>query len=262
MPVIVNVGLTENGLMSVDSFYTDWKFWSVITAVAALVLSQLPPLHILLRRARLQCEAFTRLHITHKVGNPNAQWHLIIENTGGRSIRIKSISLTFCRAGGQAFTLLAQNYLRTPDATESVMFTPFRLAPGEEWAHVLTFFNLYTRDDDKEYRRLESSIRTDILAQKERPENKERLCDASPESIELAMTFFKRNFKWEAGEYELELKVETDHEKANLKRHFLFSLFESESMELRSYSEGYKHGAGVYWLSPAQPGLLVPVKEK
>jgi hypothetical protein len=124
------------------------------------------------------------------------------------------------------------------------------------------FFNLYTRDDEKEYRRLESSIRTDILGQKEIPENKERLCEASPASVEPAMSFFKRHFKWEPGEYELDLMVETDRKDTNLTRQYLFSLFESESEELRDYSNGYKHGAGVYWVSTAQPGLIVPVREK
>lgn len=243
-------------------FYADWQFWSSIAAIAALVLSQLPPIHVLLRRAKLQCEAFTRLHITHKVGNPNAQWHLIIENTGGRAVRVRSISLTFRRVGGDTFTLPAQNYLRTPDATENVMLTPFRLAPGEEWAHVLMFFNLYTRDDEKEYRRLESKIRTDIIGQKELPENKELLCEAAPENVEPAIAFFNRHFKWVAGEYELDLTVETDRKETTLKRQYMFSLFESESAELRSYSDGYKHGAGVFWVSPAQPGLVVPVKEK
>jgi hypothetical protein len=242
--------------------YVDWQFWSAIAAIVAIVLSQIPPVHVFLRKPKLQCEAFDRLYITHKVGNPNAQWHLIIENTGGSTIRINSISLTFRRAGNQAFTLPAQNYLRTPDATESVMLTPFRLAPGEEWAHVISFFNLYTRDDDKEYRRLESSIRTDILGQKELSENKDRLCEATPNSIELAMSFFKSHFKWDAGEYDLELTVETDREKASLKHKYLFSLFEAESTELRGYSDIYKYGAGVYWDSPAQPGLNVPVREQ
>ena len=243
-------------------FYTDWQFWSAVAAFVALVLSQLPPVHILLRRPRLRCEAFSRLHITHKVGNPNSQWHLIVENVGGRSLRVKSISLTFKRAGSQAFTLPAQNYLRTPDATENVMLAPFRLEPGDEWGHVLSFFNLYSRDDDRDYRRLESAIRTDVLRQKEDPANKDKFCEAAPQSVALAMQFFERRFQWDAGEYELELRVETDRPKADIRRLYLFSLFESEAAELRGYSEGYKYGAGVYWVSQAQPGILVPVREK
>ncbi|MFI4953689.1 MAG: hypothetical protein ACHP7M_11170, partial [Burkholderiales bacterium] len=233
-----------------------------VVALVALLLSQLPPIHILFRRAKLRCEAFSRLHVTHKVGNPNAQWHLIIENIGGRSLRVKSISLDFRRTGGDVFRLPAQNYLRTPDATENVMLAPFRLEPGEEWAHVMSFFNMYSRDDDIEYRRIESAIRTDILQQREDPANKDRLCEAAPENVELANSFFKRHFKWEPGEYELELAIETDRPEANVKRLYLFSLFESEAEELRGYSDNYKFGGGVYWVSQAQPGILLPVREK
>jgi hypothetical protein len=112
------------------------------------------------------------MHLTHKVGNPNAQWHLILENTGGRQLRIKGISLSFSKDGGQSFELPIQNYLRTPDADQTVMFRPFRLAPGEEWGHVINFFALFSRKEDKEYRVLESSIRSDILSQKEDPAKK------------------------------------------------------------------------------------------
>lgn len=244
-------------------FYKDWQFWSAVVAAVALALSQLPPIHILLRRARLRCEAFSMMHITHKVGNPNAQWHLILENTGGRSIRIKEISLSFSKDGGQSFKLPIQNYLRTPDANQNVMFTPFRLAPGEEWAHVINFFALFSRQEDKEYRVLESKIRSEILAQKEDYAKKDVLCEASSIAVQNLMGFFDKHFKWDPGEYEIELGVITDHPKANLCKKYRFSLFESESNELRGYTEGYRYGAGVYWVSPAQqPGLLILVHEK
>jgi hypothetical protein len=241
--------------------YFDWQFWSAVVAALALLLSQLPPLHVLFRKARISCEAFSRMHITHKVGNPNAQWHLIIENTGGRTLRVKAISLTFRKAGGVQFDLPAQNYLRTPDSTDTIMFTPFRLAPGEEWSHIINFFSWFTRDDEKEYRRLESDIRSDILSQKEDPENKDSLCEANSVTVEELTNFFHSHFKWAAGEYDLGLKVVTDHDQANITRNFRFSLFESESKELADYVEMYRFGAGVYWVSPAQPGLIVPVHE-
>ena len=248
--------------MTTAPFYFDWQFWSAVVALLALLLSQLQPLHVLLRRPKLQCEAFSRLHITHKLGNPNAQWHLILENVGGRDIRVKAISLALRRVDDQRFSLQAQNYLRTPDATEAVMLTPFRLKPGEEWAHVLNFFNMYSRDDDKEYRRLESAVRTDILGRKELAQDKEVMCEAATASVELAISFFKRHYKWEAGEYEVELVVDTDFPGANIRKRFRFSLFETEAGELKSYSDGYKFGAGVYWVSPSQPGIVVPIREK
>ena len=50
----------------------DWTFWSAVVAFLALVLSQLPPLHILFRRAKLDAEGHSQMRITHNIGNPNA----------------------------------------------------------------------------------------------------------------------------------------------------------------------------------------------
>lgn len=242
--------------MSEVPLYLDWKFWSAVVAAIALVLSQLPPLHIVFKKAKLTCEAYSRLHLTHKVGNPNSQWHLIIENTGGRAVRVKEINLQFRRIGSEAFELPAQSYLKVPGDSEPVMFTPFRLKPGEEWAHIINFFNIFNRDDEKEYRWLESEIRSDILAQREKPENKDKLCEANKLSVRKATAFFTQQFKWHAGEYELQLVVVTDRNLANFSHNYRFSLFESESKELADYVDQYKYGAGIYWVSAAQPGLL------
>ncbi|WP_210023819.1 hypothetical protein [Methylocaldum sp. RMAD-M] len=233
----------------------------MLIAAAALTLSQLPPLHIMFRRARLGCEAYSLLHITHKVGNPNAQWHLIIENKGGRVVRVKGLTLEFRRKGAVPFTLPAQNYLMTPDAKETVMFTPFRLLPREERAHIINFFQLFARDEDKEYRFLESAVRSDILQQKQEPENREKLCEASPTVVAGLLNFFRRKYQWVPGEYSLTLSIHTEPAAAGLKKQYRFTLFESEARELEEYSQGYKYGAGVYWISDAQPGLLVPIYE-
>ena len=100
------------------------------------------------------------------------------------------------------------------------------------------------------------------MAQKERPENKEKLCEANAEAVRKLMAFFERHFKWAAGEYDLELKILTDRPAADVYRRYRFSLFESEAKELYGYSDMYRYGAGVYWVSPAQPGLIVPLHEK
>jgi len=248
--------------MAENHFYNDWQFWSTVVAFIALGLSQLPPIKLWFRRAQLSCETFTRMHITHKVGNPNVQWHLIIENTGGKTLRIKAINLLFKKMDGTLFELPVQSYLRNPESTESVMFTPFRLKSGEEWAHVLTFFSLFSRDDEKKYRLLESRIRSNIFLQKENPDNKEKMCEANPDDISSIISFFQQHFKWVTGEYELILQIKTDNPKADLEHYYRFSLFESESNELRNYSDEYRYGGGLYWNSPTQTGLTIPMHEK
>jgi hypothetical protein len=63
---------------------TDWKFWTLIISIIALILSQLPPVHLLLRKSKIEFEAYSKFFVTLKVGNPNLQSHLIIRNTGGK----------------------------------------------------------------------------------------------------------------------------------------------------------------------------------
>lgn len=249
-------------MSSNTQIFFDWQFWSAIAALIAIALSQVPPIRLWFKKGKIKCDAYARMHITHTVGNPNVQWHLLIENIGGRTIRINNINLNFHRIGGKPFSIHAQNFFRTSDAKESLMFTPFRLSPGEEWNHVLAFYELFSREDEKEYRRIQSSIRNDIYSKVNPSIEKDGYHEALEENVIPANNFFNKFFIWEAGEYELELEIETDSQEANLKRNFIFTLFESESKELREYSYSYKFGAGIYWISDEHRGINVPINPK
>src|SRR3972149_310835 len=97
--------------------YLDWSFWAVIVAAVAIVLSQLPPVHLLIRRGKLDIEPYSRILITHKVGNPNVQAHLTLTNIGGRIVRVKGITLKIKRDGKEIAVLPAQNYHQNPRDT-------------------------------------------------------------------------------------------------------------------------------------------------
>jgi len=135
--------------------YLNWSFWAVVVAGLALLLSQLPPIHLLLKRAKIDLELYSRIHITHKVGNPNLQLHLIINNIGGKVVKIKGISTAIKRNGEQIAVLPAQNYLQTPNDKTTVLLTSFSLKPKEEWAHLVNFLNYFSRNVDKEFRSAE-----------------------------------------------------------------------------------------------------------
>ena len=242
-------------------FYLDWKFWSAAVAFLALVLSQLPPLHILLRRAKLDAEIYSQMHITHKVGNPNAQLHLILSNTGGREIRIRAIKLTLNRGSEDTFVLPAKNYLQLPGDKEAVLFTSFKLKPGEEWAHIVNFLNFFSRQEDKLYRQLESNLRQDILAKRETLVDKNDMVSADDVNVTPLLTFFEKRFRWMPGEYEMTLRVQTEPPNAMFDKYFRFTLFESDSKELEDYRNDYKYGFGVSLDSPSQLGVLVPLAE-
>jgi hypothetical protein len=144
-------------------FYLDWKFWSFFVALLALFISLLPQILMLIRRPKLEAEVYSHMHIKHKVGNPNSQFHLILSNTGGRTVKIKSISILFKRGDEDSFTLTAKNYLQHTSDKTTVLFTSYKLKPGEEWAHIVNFLNFFSREDDRSFREMESNLRLDFL---------------------------------------------------------------------------------------------------
>lgn len=243
-------------------FYLDWKFWAVVVSFIALVLSQLPPLHVILRRAKLEVEAHSLMYLTHKVGNPTAQLHLIISNPGGRELKIREISLHFKLSAEDAFVLPAQGYLQNPTDKDAVLLTPFKLKPKEEWAHIANFFNRLPRQDEKVYRQLESNLRQDIQAKLAvKPADQKAPVAANPENVQPLLKFFEARFRWLPGEYELTLQLQTEPKRASISKRFRFTLFESDAKELTDYREDYKYGFGVYITYQQHTGLLVPLAE-
>jgi len=242
-------------------FYLDWTFWAVVVSFLAIILSQLPPIHILLRPAKLDVEAYSRMHLTHRVGNPNAQLHLIVSNSGGREVKIKSILLNFKRGDEDHFTLPAQNYVQSPGDKDAVLLTSFKLKPKEEWAHLVNFLNFFSRSEEKEYRQLESNLKNDINQKRELPENKDILVEAETDKVHPIIEFFKRKFRWLPGEYEITLEIRAEPDKVSIYRRYRVTIFESDSIELQDYANDFKHGAGVYFDIPKHTGLILPLTE-
>ncbi len=191
----------------VDPWYLNWAFWAVVVSIAAVVLSQIPPLHRLLRAAKLDFEVHSRIHITHKVGNPNAQMHLVISNDGGRVVKINGISLHFRRGTEDEFSLPAQNYLRSPVEKQTLLFTRITLKPGEEWAYLVNFLNFFSRSEEKQYRQMESDLRNYIEGVLAREGKRGKPVEAPPEIVEPLVDFHNRKFKWYAGEYLLDVEL-------------------------------------------------------
>lgn len=242
-------------------FYFDWKFWSVVASVAAIILSQLPPLHILFRRARLNIEVYSRMALMHKVGNPSAQIHLIVSNAGGKDVRIKGIELHFQRMDSEdRFTLPAQGYLQHPNDNNAVLLTPFSLKPNHEWGHIVNCFKILPRKEEKEYRELETNLRNHIWAKLRDLPPDSAPVPADEEYVEPIVKSFQDKFTWHSGEYELTVEIRTEPAKSSIKKKYRITLFESDSKELEDYCEDYKFGWGVF-LDSHRPSVFVSLTE-
>jgi hypothetical protein len=241
--------------------YLDWQFWAAVVAALALILSQLPPLHLLLRRAKLGMELYSRVHLTHKVGNPNVQLHIILNNLGGRAVRVRGITLKVRRDGTAVGTFPAQNYLAAPDSSQSVLFTSFSIKPKDEWAHIVNFLNCFVREDDKKYRAAELVLKSYISEQKTLPENANVMVEASPAVLKPFSDMFAGWFVWKPGEYEVQVVVSTDAKRSSISKTYRFTLFESDSAELAAAQDDFKTGDGIYWTSGKHSGVIIPITE-
>jgi hypothetical protein len=241
--------------------YLDWTFWAAFMAAIAIVLSQIPPISQLIRPGKLAMELYSRIHLTHKVGNPNVQLQVILTNTGGRSVRVKGITARVSRDGKEVAVLPAVNYMQEPNDKTTVLFTSFWVKPKEEWAHLVNFLNYFSRADEKKYRAAELVLKTDIQDKKKLPENKDNLVEADNNHITTFDEMFDEKFIWQPGEYELRVTVESPTKKPWAELKYRFTLFESDSTELSGVKRDFKLGDGIYWNSGNHMGVIVQIVE-
>ena len=243
-------------------FYFDWTFWAAAWALVAIVLSQLPPLHLLIRPKRLDVEVHSRIGITHKVGNPNASVVVSIRNTGGRELRVRGLSLDISRDGKPLLGLPAQNYFETPSSKSAVLFVPFSLKPGETWAHSVAFLDLFDRLTEKQFREnlsaLESDIRRKIRA---RADDDKQAVLGEQKLVQPFIQMFEKLFVWFPDEYLAELKVNAEPGSASYSKKYRFTLYESDTADLRQHLDGYPFGGGLTYDTERHSGVNIPLTE-
>lgn len=243
-------------------FYLDWTFWAAVWALIAIVLSQLPPVHLLLRPKRLEVEVHSRIGITHQVGNPNASVVVSVRNTGGRELRIRGLRVDITRDGKPLLTLPAQNYFELPSSQSSVLFVPFTLKPGETWAHSVTFLNFFDRLTEKQYRENLSALESDIRRRlRARPEDDKRAVTADPALVQPFNLLFEKLFAWLPGEYVANLQVDAEPGSASYSKKYRFTLYESDTAELREHANDYPFGGGLTYNVERHVGVNVPLAE-
>jgi hypothetical protein len=228
-------------------FYFDWQFWSAVAAFAALILSQLPPLKQILRKGIVTIEKYETLYLSHTIGSPSAHLFVILKNVGNTTINVQSISLSITRKNSNAFLLKGRGYQINPTDNQFVMLVPFEIAPNTTWAHTINFIDVWNRDSQKEYKNIYIKIRDSINEKnKIQPMVFGSQQEADLVAYENLCNFFKHNFKWLDGEYEAEILVKNKAGDIIAQDSVVFTLFESESDELKSWVADYKFGYGIH----------------
>jgi len=243
-------------------FYLDLKFWSFILSLVAFLLSQLPPIKLWFKQKRLNIEVHHRVNITHKVGNPNFSFHVSLSNIGGRNLRITGMKVKVFREGKELVELPAQNYYESLKDKFAAFFVPFTLKTEEDWSHTVNYLNFFDRATDKSYRANESALRLDVQKKIEaRKESDKNAVVAEPELVEPFYKLFDKLFVWEPGEYTFEIIVDTKPSTQKFVKKYRFTLFESETKELKDHIQDYKFGGGISYNVDNHVGIFVPITE-
>jgi hypothetical protein len=245
-----------------DPFYLDWKFWSAVIAVIALVASQFPPVLPRLWRGRLAIEVNSRIVVGHKVGNTNVSMYVGLTNAGGRALRVRAITLRLKRDGKELTSLPAKNFHEKAGDKDSVLFVPFSLKREESWAHIVNFLNFFDRQTEKHFRESERAMRASIGAKlKARPSSDQDFpVSAEPALVAPFLAMFDQMFVLDPGEYIAELVVSTPEKETAFKKAYRFTLYESDTEEMKRQRDDYHLGAGVYF-DPLIPPISVALSE-
>lgn len=245
-----------------NPFYLDWTFWAAVLSLVAIVLSQIPPIYLLLRPKKLEVEMHSRIRINHMVGNANAGVVIGVRNTGGRNLRIKKLILSIARDGKPILQLPGLNYFETPTSQAQVLFVPFTMKPGESWTHSVSFFNEFDRQTEKLFRESASALTGDIRKKLDvRSEDDKKMVVADERYVVPFQLLFDRLFVWQPGEYVISLLVSAEPGSASFIKKYRFTLYESDTRELSEYVNDYKYGIGLTFGQEKHSGVNVSLSE-
>jgi hypothetical protein len=244
----------------------DPTFWTAVIALLALVLSQLPPLHLLLKRRELLVILQEHLILYHYLGNMQFLAFLGLHNTGGGDITIARIDCVVADADGHHWSLPAQTYLPRQASPLAGQPAPelfigwITLRSGGHWAETVHFFKVWSVQDEEDVTKLSARMRADINAKlaHRKPAESKKPAEADGSLVKEATDLFERKFNMAKGNYRLIIAALSERKEALTVRGFDFTLFDHHIRALRSATEDYKFGAGVYYpnLDPSRQAAV------
>jgi hypothetical protein len=233
---------------------SDPAIWSAAIAVAALVLSQLPPIHDLIKRRALRIIAPESFQLWHHLGNVNLYAFLGLYNDGGRTITIAKIDCLMLDDNGTSWRLPAQTYVsRQPPSSAGQSPAEFfmewlLLKPGQHWAETIHFVKHWSVQDEEEAADVIGKIRNDINAKlASRLPGQQGPVEADENAVKQAKDLFEKHFRLTKGNYKLIVAALSEKNEVISLRGFNFTLFESQIRALRAATDDYKIGAGIYF---------------
>lgn len=244
--------------MAPTPFYQNADVWIALFTFLAIILSQLPPIKLWFKKGKLELDVYSKGFLNHSLGSPLIQLHLIINNVGVKAVKIKKITTDIYVDDSLITSLSALNYVPNPSDNKTVILPTFNIEAKSEWSNITNFQQLLKREEEK--------IRRDIslIIQKKVSENtdteQKEAVTVKNKVVKPLHKIFKENFIWEASRYKIDINIETDDIKTNLSKTIYFTIFETQSNELKAHQDGYSSGDTVYWNSGRFSGTYIDIE--
>lgn len=251
---------TTSVLEKLAQLVTDTEFWIALIAFAALIISSIPYMGRFFK-GKVDLEIYSRIWISHAIGNPNVSLHMIIRNIGKGELKINKISANIFRDGEEVIKLPAQNYVANSKDNQNILLTKFYMKPNEEWSHLVNFFQFFKREEEKEYKKAELALRNEISRLVKLKDESEadvvvRVGDAI---VQPFYDMFDKKFIWTPENYTLEIVFDTENTKENLYKKYKFTIFTNE--ELMQIRDNYPTGAGISFNTDVPIGIWENLEE-
>jgi hypothetical protein len=241
------------------------KILTAVVSVAALVLSQLPPIKQLLKGKKLRLAVADRAQLSHFFGNTNMTLWLDIENVGGRTLTVRSVRCYLLCDGVPVQPLAARTYVITESLSREkpavVTMPEIALKIGDRWSGYIQLYDnrAWTTDIEHKLKTVIRKIKEDVSAKaiarddairinpKLTPPG-EGLVDADQLLLNELVEIKNNLKKVVQGNYSLLVAAYEDSDGKPLKvLGFEFTLFKEDIGEVFENVDDWKHGYGIQW---------------
>ena len=241
--------------------------WSAFIAVLALILSQLPPIRELIKGRKIKIIVPEMFMLSHVLGNIEISLSIDLHNNGGKFVSIAKLDLFFVDSQNIIWKLPAITYFsrqQPPQAgipLQEFLLGSISLKPGDHWNETIHCYRIWSETEEEEVNEIQSKISKNILQKRAAlPPNAPNV-EADEKIVNEAKIFFEKLFNLHKGNYQFIVACLSENESIISVRGFEFTLFESNINALRSQTEEYKYGFGIYIPMPF-PTKIVRVRLK
>lgn len=234
----------------------DWSIlknpgvWGVFVAAVALILSQFPPISDLIKGVKIKITVPGQFTLYHFIGNIQIYLLIGIHNIGGRSVSISRLECFITDDQRHIWHLPAQTYISRQQSYQSNVLQEFLLGlislkPGEQWNEAVRCCRLWSETEEEKANEIISQV-TKSISSKCPSANSQIQVEADEKPVGEAISFFKKLFDLHKGNFKFFIAALSEDNSVLAVRSFDFTLFESNINVLRSHTDQYKYGYGIY----------------